>query len=93
MDKLEARMDGLEVRMDKLEARLERLEEKVDKLATAVAELRAGHLTVLWVCGGFISLVVAAVTIGKAVGWIGPPESHPGAMASALSAPLVPHHP
>ena len=43
---------------------------KIDALATAFAELRGFHKTVLWVCGGIVTLVTVALSVGKALGWI-----------------------
>ncbi len=43
---------------------------RIDALSTAFAELRGFHKTVLWVCGGIVTFVTVAISVGKAVGWI-----------------------
>lgn len=69
--KLGARIDAVE---QKLSARVDALDQKLsaklDALSTAFAELRGFHKTVLWVCGGVVTLVIVSLSIEKALGWI-----------------------
>ena len=54
---------------DKIDAVNKDLGQKIDQLSTAFAELRGHHKTVLWVCGGIVTLVTLSVSVGKSFGW------------------------
>ena len=70
---IERRFEAIDKRFDAVDKRFDVLEDKVEQLTVGVAKIQGLHATVLWVCGGFVGLVLAAVTIGKAFGWIGTP--------------------
>ena len=53
----------------RLGGRIDALGEKIDNLGTAFAELRGFHKTVLWVCGGVVTAVTVALSVGKSFGW------------------------
>jgi DNA anti-recombination protein RmuC len=69
--KLSDKIDAVDQKLsDKIDAVEQKLSDKIDTLSTAFAELRGFHKTVLWVCGGIVTLVTVAIGVGKAVGRI-----------------------
>jgi chromosome segregation ATPase len=74
---IDKRFDAVDKRFDAVDKRFDVLEDKVEQLTVGVARIQGLHATVLWVCTGFVALVLAAVTIGKAFGWIGAPGVTP----------------
>jgi len=62
--------DKIEESHAKIDAVSKDLGNKIDTLSTAFAELRGFHKTVLWVCGGIVTLVTVSLSVGKAVGWL-----------------------
>jgi hypothetical protein len=64
---------GLAALRDKMGRGFEMSNAKIDALSkdlgTAFAELRGLHKTVLWVCGGVVTVVTLSVSVGKALGW------------------------
>ena len=54
---------------DRIDAVNKDLGQKIDLLGTAFAELRGFHKTVLWVCGGIVTVVTLSVSVGKTLGW------------------------
>ena len=76
-NRLGQKIDAVEQRLgDKIDAvdkrlggRIDALGSKIDHLGIAFAELRGFHKTVLWVCGGVVTVVTVALSVGKAFGW------------------------
>ena len=54
---------------DKMDHGFEMTNLKIDALSTAFAELRGFHKTVLWVCGGIVTVVTLSLSVGKSFGW------------------------
>jgi DNA anti-recombination protein RmuC len=74
---IDRRFDAIDKRFDEVDKRIDKLGDKVEQLVVAVAKIHGLHATVLWVCGGFVTLVLAALAIGKTFGWIGAPGVTP----------------
>ena len=62
--------DEIKATGKELHARLEAVDNKLDALSAAFGELRGFHKTVLSLCGGVVTLVGLAFTIGRSIGWI-----------------------
>ena len=54
---------------DKMDHGFEMTNLKIDGLSTAFAELQGFHKTVLWVCGGIVTVVTLSLSVGKSLGW------------------------
>ena len=65
-DKIDATSKELHAKIDTVN---QDLGQKIDNLGTAFAELRGLHKTVLWVCGGIVTIVTVSVSVGNALGW------------------------
>ena len=55
---------------DKIEESNARIDAVGKDLSTAFAELRGFHKTVLWVCGGIVTVVTVSLSVAKSFGWI-----------------------
>jgi predicted nucleic acid-binding Zn-ribbon protein len=68
---LHSRIDTVQKDLgDKIDTVEEKLGNKIDALSAGFAELRGFHKTVVWVCGGVVTVVTVSLSAGKAFGWI-----------------------
>jgi outer membrane murein-binding lipoprotein Lpp len=77
MDKADAKIEAMGMKFEaKIDALSRKMDEKFDALSTRIGEIalrlariESVHMTVVWVCGGFLTLVFSLIGLGKALSW------------------------